>query len=417
MKFNKWTLGLAAIGVVSLASATQAKADAAAPAPNYVESATKGISVSGYVDTSVEYQAAPEANKTSPLNDIPFRNFAANSYQTKRDGFNLNVIELNIEHDVDATPWASGFKVSLLAGPDAVDYNTSVNAAGGQFGSSGDTSDFAIKQAYVELMAPVGNGLDIKLGVFDTIIGYEVFEAGNNPNFTRSWGYFFEPTEHTGILATYKFSDMVSASLGVANTLEAGIDARDNYHYFPNGGQGTQAGFAHYWWKTVMGSVTVTAPSSWGFLGGSSFYLGAVNGFNGAADQLNVYAGAEINTPLKELTTGVALDFVQYQGSGVDYHDVYNFGLYATYHATDKLSFNGRGEIGFEDVGSDSGDFASDHFNWYGLTGTIEYDLWANVMTRIEGRYEAENNFGRHEGFSNASDCGLGLYLNVIYKF
>jgi len=411
MKFNKWTLGLAAIGVVSLASATQAKADAA-PAPNYVESASKGISISGYVDTSVEYQAAPDANKFSPLDEIPFRNGTANSYETKRDGFNLNVIELNIEHDVDATPWSSGFKVSLLAGPDAVDYNTSANAASGEFGSSGDSSDFAVKQAYVELMAPVGNGLDIKLGVFDTIIGYEVFEAGNNPNFTRSWGYSVEPTEHTGLLLTYKFSDMVSAQLGVANTLEPGIDARNNYHYFGNNDAGTLDGnYAHYWWKTVMGTVTVTAPSSWGFLGGSTFYLGGVNGFNGANDQLNLYVGAQVNTPLKELTTGVAFDFVQYEEPAANnYDDLYNFGLYGTYKATDKLSFDGRAEYGWHDEGGNGG---SDHFCWYGLTGTIEYDMWANVMTRAEIRYESEDDFNGPD----ESSCGLGLYLNVIYKF
>lgn len=403
MKFEKWTLGLAAAGIVSLASATQTKADAA-PAPNYVESATKGVSISGYVDTSVEYQAAPDANKFSPLDEIPFRNFTADSYETKRDGFNLNVIELNIEKDVDASPWSSGFKVSLIAGPDAVDYNPSANAQGGQFGGAGDTSDFAVKQAYVETVAPIGNGLDIKIGVFDTIIGYEVFEAGNNPNFTRSWGYSVEPTENTGILATYRFCDMVSASVGVANTLSPGIDTRDNYK-----------GTASYWWKTVMGSITVTAPQSWGFLSGSSFYLGAVNGFNtasdfGANDQLNVYVGAVLNTPLKELTTGVAFDFVQYQTFGFNYDDLYNFGLYATYKATDKLSFNARGEYGWHD--ESTGD-ASDHFCWFGLTGTIEYDMWANVVTRAEVRYEEEDDF---TGPFNSRD-GVGLYLNVIYKF
>jgi hypothetical protein len=406
MKFNKWTLGLAAIGVVSLASATKAKADAP-PAPNYVESATKGISISGYVDTSVNYQAT-EGNKATPLDGIPFQG------ATKRDGFNLDVIELNIEKDVDASPWSSGFKVSLLAGPDAVNYNTSVN--------SDSSADFAIKQAYVETMAPIGNGLDVKIGVFDTIIGYEVFEAGNNPNFTRSWGYELEPTEHTGMLATYKFSDMVSASLGVANTLEAGIDARDNYHYFGNNNIGTLNGnFAHYWWKTVMGSVTITAPSNMGFMSGSSFYLGAVNGFNGAEDQLNVYAGAVLNTPLKELTTGFAFDFVQYQAPGYDHADAYNFGLYATYKATDKLSFNGRAEYGWHDYELQTGGVgALGDESWYGITGTVEYDLWANVMTRAEVRYETDGSFtAAHRGVSAAgySTCGLGLYLNVIYKF
>jgi len=401
MKFNKWTVSLAAIGAVSLSSAIQAKADA--NPPNYVETATKGISISGYVDTSVNIAASGESgNKSTPIDAIPFQG-------GKRDGFNLDVVELNIEKDVDATPWSSGFKVSLLAGPDAVGYNSSVNSlgGGGPEGPNGTTSDFGVKQAYVELMAPVGNGLDIKVGVFDTIIGYEVFEAGSNPNFTRSWGYAMEPTEHTGVLLTYKFNDMVSASLGVANTLSSGINSRNDYH-----------GTSSYWWKTIMGSVTVTAPQNWGFIAGSSFYLGLVNGFNGSTgvDQMNLYAGAVLNTPIKELTTGVALDYMQQQFFGWDHYDVYNIGLYATYKATDKLSFSGRGEYGWIDDKTTAG-FSFDSC-YYGLTGTIEYDLWANVISRVEARYEVAS-----EEFNPATDsdfdtrCGLGLYLNLIYKF
>ena len=53
----------------------------------------------------------------------------------------------------------------------------------------------------MELRAPVGNGLDFKLGTFTEILGYEVYETGNNPNYTRSYGYEIEPTALTGLLA------------------------------------------------------------------------------------------------------------------------------------------------------------------------------------------------------------------------
>ena len=35
---------------------------------------------------------------------------------------------------------------------------------------------------------------------FDTIVGYESTTAGNNPNYSKSYGYNIEPTTHTGIL-------------------------------------------------------------------------------------------------------------------------------------------------------------------------------------------------------------------------
>ena len=50
-----------------------------------------------------------------------------------------------------------------------------------------------------------------KIGVFDSIIGYESVECPNNPNYTRSYGHTIEPQTHTGVLASYRFCDMFSA--------------------------------------------------------------------------------------------------------------------------------------------------------------------------------------------------------------
>lgn len=411
MKFNKWTLGLAAIGVVSLTSANQAMADGNG---NYVQTALKGVAVSGYIDTSVEVALTDHKKyMDTPIGAVPFRD---SGHMFKQDGFNLNVIELNIEKPQDESPWASGFKVSLLYGPDAVNYNTSGNAVGG-YNNNGyygegyygyNSADFAIKNAYVALRTPVGNGIDWKIGVFDTVVGYEVFESGSNPNFTRSWGYYWEPTQHEGILASYKVNENISVSAGVANTLFPGIGTRNQFSYA--NGSGPYPGTSSFWCKTWMGSVSFTAPDSWGFLSGSTWYNGAVYGINSDQTyQLNYYSGAVINTPITGLTTGVAFDFVDFNYSGYDYDNVYNLGLYASYKATDKLSFHGRGEYGWECYGYNSGSEYS--FCWWGLTGTIQYDLWENVISRLEARYEVE------EDYSDGYTCGAGLYANFIYKF
>ena len=50
MKINQWTMGLAAVGVVSLASAVQAE-----ESMNAVQTALSGVTISGYVDTSLEW--------------------------------------------------------------------------------------------------------------------------------------------------------------------------------------------------------------------------------------------------------------------------------------------------------------------------------------------------------------------------
>ena len=283
----------------------------------------------------------------------------------------------------------------------------------------------------------MGNGIDWKIGVFDTIIGYEVTDAGSNPNYTRSWGYAIEPTEHTGILGTYTINSDWSISAGIANTLMAGINTRtfgaQDFEY-------TQSD----WHKAFMGSLTFTAPSSWSWAAGSSFYAGVVYGFNDApnqeadeggfhsgGDQANYYFGATLNTPLKQLTVGTAFDYAHNFGGGgnwaLGYHelDMLVAGLYATYKATDKLSFNGRGEYiyGNESVNNffSSSSYTADG---YELTGTVEYDLWANVVSRIEVRWDHDNTNVNPFDPANEADSiyvenkdAVGLYANVIYKF
>ena len=51
MKFNKWTVGLAAVGVVSLASAARADEKM-----NAVQTALSNTTLSGYVDTAATWR-------------------------------------------------------------------------------------------------------------------------------------------------------------------------------------------------------------------------------------------------------------------------------------------------------------------------------------------------------------------------
>jgi len=398
MKFNKWTLGLAALGVVSIGSVARAEEAQMNP----IQTALASTVISGYVDTSFEWQLDPD--KETPDFDswpgIPFRG------DHKRNGFNLNVVKLSIEKAMDESEWASGYKVDLLFGPDAVTYNPSAN---GDFDES-----VAIKQAYIALRTPVGNGIDWKFGVFDTIIGYESFDAVNNPNFTRSWGYAIEPTQHTGLLGTYRINDNLSVSLGAANTLMAGIGTRNDEI---NDGSSNDT----EWRKTWMGSIAFTIPDSGGALSGSTLYAGAVGGYaGGTADQMNFYAGATIATPVAGLKLGLALDYVENLG-GVeeefDYEDDgWVAGIYASYQATEKMSLHFRGEYGNLNYSLDDGitDDDGDEPIW-SLTGTLQYNLWNNVVSRLELRYdnmEADGDFGY-----DYKETHFGVFANLIYKF
>lgn len=399
MKVNKWTLGLAAVGLVTLPATMQAEEKMSA-----LNTALASTTISGYVDVGAHWwlgkQITPAINGAPPA-------YAFNG-GSKQDGFNLNAVNLVIEKPLDAADsWAAGYKIDMIYGPNAVGWNNSPGST---------SSELALKQAYVALRAPVGNGIDFKLGTWDTIIGYEVFHAGNNPNYTRSWGYTFEPTQHTGLLASYQFCKEIGIAFGVANTVNSGINNRS---FLTSARSETD--------KTYMGAITLTAPDSWGFLAGSTVYGGIVSGFNnglpfGVQDHtINLYAGATLNTPVKGLKLGLAYDHVgNEQGLGstipgfINKANLNAASLYLSYQATEKLSFHGRTEYVWTDLpkGIFGGGFAKDMF---AVTATVQYDLWANVLSRVEFRWDHALDGTRPFGISDRNS--LLLAANIIYKF
>jgi hypothetical protein len=400
MKFNKWTLGLAAVGVVSLASAAKAEETAST-----LLTALTSTTLSGYVDTSAQWNPG-----TGNANLPPYKFGGA----SKADGFNLNVVQLSLAKPLDETEWAAGYRFDMWLGPDA-------NVLGTQSIVADGAADFAVRQAYAALRAPVGNGLDFKVGVFDGIIGYESVESGNNPNYTRSYGHTIEPQTHTGVLATYRITDLVSIAGGVANTVGPIINSKA---HGPNLSGATKAES----YKTYMGAIAVTAPDELGFLSGSTLYGGVVNGFGElyGENQTSWYAGLTMATPVTGLRLGASFDALDVHGvSG----ETWAVAMYASFQATEKLSFHARGEY-LRDRGEQKffvfGDFDEEEFQIFpnkvlALTGTIQYDLWRNVIARGEFRWDHAADGSRPYGGSEFGEPNRrNAYLlaaNLIYRF
>lgn len=406
MKVNKWTMGLAALGLVSIPATSSAEEGKASG----ILTALSSTTISGYVNTSIHW------NTGTGNDNLPVHGY---NTQQKADGFNLDVVKLQIEKPLDEAQWSAGYKAELLFGGDAGAYGTTLD-------QNGDGSAAAIKQAYVALRAPVGNGLDFKVGAFDTVIGYEVFDAGNNPNYTRSYGFTLEPTTHTGVLASYQVSKAVSFSAGIGNTVGPVINEKAN----PPKAES---------YKTYMASVAVTAPDDWGFLSGSTLYAGLVNGYNTGADwdQSSYYLGATLNTPVKNLKVGAALDYLITTGYGNGSSDgdgdATSLSLYASLQATEKLSLHLRGEYAETDTTllGGTGNLSGGNSKFLALTSTLQYDLWNNVISRLEIRWDRQAGDGDMAGWGNAPTTveTLGstpagtkqnnvlIAANIIYKF
>src|ERR1700743_1633545 len=106
MKFNKWTLGLAAVGAVSLASAVRADE---APKLSQVQTALSNTTISGYVDVAAQYNMGnysfvPTVNKNGGvqypggISGVPAGSgLNSISAPSKMDNFTLNDVDIAID--------------------------------------------------------------------------------------------------------------------------------------------------------------------------------------------------------------------------------------------------------------------------------------------------------------------------------
>jgi len=163
-----------------------------------------------------------------------------------------------------------------------------------------------------------------------------------------------------------------------------------------------------------MASVTLTAPESFGSLKGAALYGGVIDGLNNglsptAGDTTSLYVGVTVPTPIEGLGVGAAYDYRASQvpdafkgpgGTAANFANAVS--LYASY-TMDKWKFNNRIEYA-------SGSYGTFGTSTLGLsdapgnpvtpkapgtqeellsdTVTVDYSLWANVLSRLEFRWD-----------------------------
>ena len=123
MSWNVWNLALVGAGLISVPVSARAEEK-----PNPILTGLASMTISGYVDTSAQWNAGTGDANT------PAYAFGGTG---KADGFNLNVVKLMVEKPVDSNQeWGAGYKVDMFFGPDA-------DALGTQ--STGTPGDFCVK--------------------------------------------------------------------------------------------------------------------------------------------------------------------------------------------------------------------------------------------------------------------------------
>jgi Putative beta-barrel porin-2, OmpL-like. bbp2 len=124
----------------------------------------------------------------------------------------LNMAGVYMRKDASAqSPW--GTELLVQGGQDAKDFGFGVNLP--KVEGSDALRHFG--RANVSYLAPVGNGLTIQAGLFNSLIGYESLYAKDNFNYTRAWIADYSPYLMFGANAMYSFSARWTGTIFVIN--------------------------------------------------------------------------------------------------------------------------------------------------------------------------------------------------------
>ena len=124
----------------------------------------------------------------------------------------LNMAGVYVRKDATSdSRW--GMDLLGQGGQDAKDFGFGTNLPKVQ----GSDALRQIGRANVSYLAPVGNGLTLQAGLFNSFIGYESLYAKDNFNYTRAWIADYSPYLMFGANAQYAFNDNWSAVFFVIN--------------------------------------------------------------------------------------------------------------------------------------------------------------------------------------------------------
>ena len=350
---------LAAVASLSLAdSAPEASAQDTKKMVqnNFVETAQKGIKLSGYVDAGYSYNFTGSGNQSN----VGTR-FGSDTAQ--RGDFNLYAVKLALEKALTSENKAqAGFRTDVMIGEDASYF---VNrTAGGVSNTNNNSNTLFLEQAYVSIRAPVGNGWDFKVGKFASILGYEVMERPANMNTTYGLLFNVMPLYYTGVLSSYKFDDYLDGKLGVVN----GSNTDNNTTTNPNGSDGC----------AVLAALNVTAP------GGNANW----------SNNFQYSTGNDNNTSVSSTSTSIATQAAPATTANVSaYTLIYNtWGNWAPKFANDKLLFAFNALLGNSSGSVSPGTIGNINSTWYGAGAYAKYQFndWFSLCSR--GEYLGSNN-------------------------
>lgn len=243
-----------------------------------------------------------------------------------------------------------------------------------------------IHRANVSYLAPVGKGLTITAGLFNSLIGYESLYAKDNANYTRSWIADNTPYMMFGVNAKYPVSDNLTVTAFIVN----------GYYHLSN--PNDQPSYGGQWAYKATPRLTLTQT----LYGGPDqtntafefwrFYANHIAEWKG--DDLTLVASYDIGTE----------NIANRQGSPRAF--VTGGNVVARWHVGGPWTLAVRPEFYWDRNGRWTG---SEQFV-KAVTSTVEYRFpykWTNTILRLEHRWDESTGAGG--GFFSRGELQPGV--------
>ncbi|MDF1584620.1 MAG: porin [Methyloprofundus sp.] len=239
--------------------------------------------------------------------------------------FMFNELNFYIERAVntEGDSWDVGGRMDFMYGTDARFTQASGWDNKWNKHNKGGYYDIAMPQLYVEVFAPIGNGITAKLGHFYTSIGNEVVTAPDNFFYSHAYTMLYaEPFTHTGATFSYNIDNNFSVNAGA-----------------------------------VIGWDNMTENAgAWSFLGGGSWT---------SDDQ----------------ASSVTVQLISGEADDTEKSNRTMYSLVATHDFTDKLHYLFQHDFGTQQ------DVNGNGVNWFGVNQYVTYDINDEVAIGVRAEW------------------------------
>lgn len=163
-----------------------------------------------------------------------------------REGYQMNQAYLSFgRHVIKGSQWSVGGRIDVMFGTDYYymtatgletdtdnqpHWNSMSDDPG--FRASRSLYGMALPQAYGEIYAPILGGVDVKIGHFHSVMGFESNQANQNFFYSRSYtSVYGMPTSMTGVMTDWRITDGLSVIAGAVNEWNAFDTPEDHFSF------------------------------------------------------------------------------------------------------------------------------------------------------------------------------------------